>query len=79
MAEAAATVQAMKVKMDALNKAALPDRMKARTEAFAAQRARLSSAVDAVVALLPRTSEAKVKEAIELMHAEYEKLEKVFE
>lgn len=79
MAEASATVQAMKVKMDALNKAALPDRMKARTEAFTAQRARLSSAVDAVAALLPRGNEAKIKEAIELMHAEYEKLEKVFE
>jgi hypothetical protein len=79
MAEVTATVQTMQVKMGALNKAALPDRMKAKTEAFTAQRARLSSAVDAVAALLPAKNEAKLKEAIELMHAEYEKLEKVFE
>ena len=40
-AKIAESVQALKVKMDALNKAVLPERLKAKAEAFAAQRAAL--------------------------------------
>ena len=79
LADATKTIEAMKVKMDTLNKAALPDRMKAKTDAFNAQRARLSSAVDALLALLPGKNDLRIKEAIELMHTEYEKLDRVFE
>jgi hypothetical protein len=78
LAKAAESIQALKVKMDALNKAVLPDRMKASTDGFNAQRARLSRSVDSLVALLESKDEAKLKEAIELMHANYEGLEKVF-
>ena len=78
LAKAAESIQALKVKMDALNKAVLPDRMKASTDGFNAQRARLSKSVDSLVALLESKDEAKVKEAIEVMHANYEGLEKVF-
>ena len=79
LAKAAESIQALKVKMDALNKAVLPEPMKARTDAFAAQRARLSKSVDALVALLDAGDESTIKAAIELMHANYESLEKVFE
>jgi hypothetical protein len=79
LAKAAASVQALKTKMDTLNKAVLPASMKANIDAFTAQRARLGKALDAVAALLEGKDEPKIKEAIELMHAEYEKLEKVFE
>ncbi len=79
LAKATDSIQALKVKMDVLNKAVLPDRMKAQSEAFTAQRARLSTSVDALVALLPGKDEAKIKEAIEIMHTGYENLEKVFQ
>ena len=79
LAKAEESIQALKVKMDALNNAVLPDRMKARTDVFTAQRARLSKSVDALVALLGAKDESTIKAAIELMHANYESLEKVFE
>jgi hypothetical protein len=79
LAKATESIQALKVKMDALNKAVLPERMKARTEAFTAQRARLSKSVDELVALLDGKDESKIKSAIEVMHANYEGLEKSIE
>ena len=79
LAKAEESIQALKVKMDALNTAVLPDRMKARTDVFTAQRARLSKSVDALVALLGGKDESTIKAAIELMHANYESLERVFE
>jgi hypothetical protein len=53
--------------------------MKARAEAFTAQRARLSKSVDELVALLDGKDESKIKSAIEVMHANYEGLEKSIE
>lgn len=79
MAGATSTIGTLKTKMDVLDRAVLPDRMKAKAEAFSAQRARLSAAVGRLVALLPGKDEVRIKEAIELMHTEYEKLEKVFD
>jgi hypothetical protein len=78
MDKAAASIQALQVKMDALNKAALPDRLKAKTEAFNAQRERLSKSLADLVATLATKDESKIKPAIELMHAQYESLERVF-
>jgi hypothetical protein len=78
LAKAAESIGALRVKMDALNKAALPDRLKAKTDAFNAQRARLSKSVDEVAALLDSRDEPKIKAAIEMMHTQYENLEKVF-
>ena len=78
LAKASESIRAMQVKMDALNKAALPERLKAKTEAFNTQRARLSQSIDELVALLDSKDESKIKAAIELMHTQYESLEKVF-
>jgi hypothetical protein len=78
LAKASESIRALKVKMEALNQAALPDRLKAKADAFVAQRARLSKSVDEVAALLDGKDESKIKAAIEMMHAHYEGLEKVF-
>jgi hypothetical protein len=78
LAKAADSIRALQVKMDALNKAALPDRLKAKTDAFNTQRARLGKSIDEVAALLESKDEAKIKAAIEIMHAQYENLEKMF-
>jgi hypothetical protein len=78
LAKASESIGALKVKMDALNQAALPDRLKAKNDTFVAQRAKLSKSVDEVASLLDGKDEAKIKAAIEMMHAQYESLEKVF-
>jgi hypothetical protein len=72
------SVQALQAKMDALDKAALPDRLKAKTEAFNAQRARLSKSVADLAATLATRDASKIKAAVELMHTHYENLEQVF-
>jgi hypothetical protein len=79
LAKASESIQALQVKMGALNKASLPDRLKAKADAFNTQRARLSKAVDDLVALLDSKDEPRIKEAIELMHIQYESLEQIFE
>lgn len=76
--KASESIRTLQVKMDALNKAALPDRLKASADAFNTQRARLSKSIDELVALLDGKDEAKIKATIEMMHAQYESLEKVF-
>ncbi|MDO8835928.1 MAG: hypothetical protein Q7V01_10035, partial [Vicinamibacterales bacterium] len=78
VAKASETIKAMKPKMDALNAATLPDRLKARQDAFTAQRARLSKTFDELLAVVTAGQTARVKEAIELMHIQYEKLEEIF-
>ncbi len=77
MKGAVESVAALKTKMATLNGAALPDRLKAKQEAFSAQRARLSASVDALVAAIGG-DRTRIAEAIERMHLEYEKLERVF-
>ena len=72
------SAKALTVKMEALNKAVLPDRLKAKTEGFTAQRAALAKSVDAVSAALGTKDEAKIKAAIEAMHGAYENLEALF-
>ena len=66
-------------RMDSLNAATLPERLKKREEAFVAARAALSASVDAVNAAVNTNDEKKIKDAITVMHSDYEKLEKVFE
>lgn len=75
----AESAKALKEKMGPLNRATLPDRLKARTEAFDAQRARLAKAVDRLVDVVAARDETRLSEAIELLHMEYEKLEQVFQ
>jgi len=78
LAKVTESAQALKAKMDVLNKAVLPDKLKAKTEAFAAQRAALGKAVDAVSAAVGTKDEAKIKAAVEAMHSAYENLEQLF-
>ncbi|MCX6539861.1 MAG: hypothetical protein NT151_13145 [Acidobacteria bacterium] len=79
VAKVAASVETLKVKMAALDKATLPDRLKAKAAEFTAQRDRLAKSLTALSSTLAGGDEAKIREAIELMHVEYQKLEKVFE
>ncbi len=75
----AESAQALKAKMEVLNKAVLPERLKTKAEAFAAQRAALSKSVDEVSAAVGTKNEARIKAAIEAMHNAYENLEKLFQ
>jgi hypothetical protein len=79
LARVTESAQALKVKMEALNKAVLPERLKAKNEAFVASRAALAKAVDAVAAELGTKDEARIKSAIEAMHGAYENLEGIFQ
>lgn len=76
--KAAASIRALKGKMDALNQATLPDRLKAKAEAFDAQRARLSKSVDDLIARLETRDESTIWAAIETMHSQYQTLERIF-
>jgi hypothetical protein len=78
LAKATESIQALQAKMEALNKAALPDRLKAKADAFNTQRARLAKSLDEVAAAIATKDESKIKTAIEIMHTQYENLEKVF-
>jgi hypothetical protein len=79
LAKVTESAQALTVKMEALNKAVLPERLKAKTESFTAQRAALARSVDAVTATLGTKDEARIKVAIEAMHGAYENLERIFQ
>jgi len=76
--KAAESIRTLQAKMAELNKAELPERLKARTEAFTTQRARLSKSVDELAGLLDGKDRTAILAAIEMMHAQYENLEKVF-
>ena len=76
--KAAESIRTLQAKMAALNKAELPERLKARTEAFTTQRARLSKSVDELAGLLDGKDRTAILAAIEVMHSQYENLEKVF-
>ena len=76
--KAAGSIQTLQARMDALDKAALPERLKAKTESFNVQRERLSKSVADVAAALAARDETKIKAAIEIMHTHYENLERVF-
>jgi hypothetical protein len=69
----------LRTRMDSLNAATLPERLKKKEEAFVAARAALSASVDAVNAAVSTNDGKKIKDAIIAMHGDYEKLEKVFE
>jgi hypothetical protein len=69
----------LRARMDSLNSATLPDRLKNKEEAFVAARATLSASVDGVNAAVTTNDEKKIKQAINTMHSDYEKLGKVFE
>lgn len=78
MPKIAASAREMATKMEALNKAVLPERLKPRASAFDAARATLSAAVAALQAEVTAGDEKKVRAAIEDVHTRYEALESVF-
>jgi hypothetical protein len=69
----------LRVRMDSLNAATLPERLKKKEDAFVTARATLSASVDAVNAAVSTNDEKNITEAVHAMHSNYEKLEKVFE
>lgn len=71
-------VGALKGKMDALAAATLPARQAAKKDAYEAARTRLAGAVDGLVTATSGGDEAKIKAAIEQVHAAYESLDAVF-
>jgi hypothetical protein len=72
------SVKALKPKMETLTAAALPERYLPKQEAFVAQRLRLSKAVDDAIAATAPGATDRLIEAVERLHLEYEKLDKVF-
>jgi hypothetical protein len=74
-----ASVSELQAKMEALNKAVLPERFKKKEEAFVASREKLAASVAALAATLPSNDEKKIKAAIETMHSDYEALQGVFD
>lgn len=75
----AQSVRTLDEKMVPLAAAALPERLKARQEAFLGARGALSAAVDAAVGTLPGKDEKEIRAAVELLHTRYQELEKVFD
>lgn len=66
-------------KMEKLNKAKLPDRLKKKEATFTETRTRLSKSIEAVNKAVTSGEMKTIKTTIELMHTEYQALEKVFE
>ncbi len=73
------SVSALKLKMDALEKATLPERLKDKSEKFASERSALASAVTDLDKALGSKDKKLIRGKIETMHSNYQKLEKVFE
>lgn len=73
------TVGELKEKMTALNASELPERRKNLSEPYKAARAKLSAAVDDLVAKVEGQDEAAIKASIETMHSAYQALEGVFD
>jgi hypothetical protein len=69
----------LKQKMAALNSAALPERMQQKQKEFEAARAGLSKSVDSLQAAVQSNAEKTIKDAVEALHSNYQKLEKLFE
>ncbi|MDI6766464.1 MAG: hypothetical protein QME52_06540 [Bacteroidota bacterium] len=73
------SIKELKEKMNILNKASLPERRKSREKEFIAARTKLSKSVDDLVKSLKKYNSKKVNSKIEVMHSNYQALEKVFE
>jgi hypothetical protein len=73
------SVDTLKVKLEALNKAVIPGRLKDRTEAFVAARASLGVSLAELDALLGQGDHGAIKSAVVAMHAKYEALSAVFD
>lgn len=69
----------LKKQMDILNKAKLPERRKSKEKDFIAAREKLSKSVNELVKALKKYNIKTIKQKIEIMHTNYQSLEKVFD
>jgi hypothetical protein len=69
----------LKQKMGALNAAKLPERLKQKEVQFQGARKKLSDSVDALAAVVQTNADQKIKDAVNVLHSNYQALEKVFE
>jgi hypothetical protein len=74
-----ASAAELKQKMEALNGAKLPDRLKQKGAAFQAARARLAKSVDALEVSVRSNEENAIRAAVDSVHAGYQTLNQVFE
>lgn len=69
----------LRQKMEALNAATLPERLKAREETFVAARTKLSASVEAFSAAAETRDKKKITQAMDRVHTDYQALEAVFD
>ncbi len=69
----------LKEKMAVLDKAVLPERLKGKEPAFTGARQKLSASVDALASTATSNDMKKIKSAVNVVHTDYQALEKVFE
>jgi hypothetical protein len=73
------SVANLKQPMAALNKAVLPERLKAKQKDFVSNRKLLTVAVDRLAVTVRSNDDARIKQAVEDMHSRYQALSAVFE
>lgn len=73
------SVVAMKEKMEILNKAQLPERLREKGPAFTEARMKLSESVDELARCVSMNDQDNIKAAIHTVHSRYETLQRVFE
>jgi soluble cytochrome b562 len=73
------SVAELKVKMVALNKATLPERLKTKEAKFSSARTKLAKSIDALDKVVAKGNPKEIKTAIQKMHTDYQALEKVFD
>ncbi len=73
------SVKALKEKMEALDKATLPDRLKKKEAAFLEARTKLSQSVGSLDPGMAAKDQGEFASQVEAMHTDYQALEKVFE
>jgi hypothetical protein len=69
----------LRQKMAALNAAPLPSRLDQKEAEFQAARAKLSKSVDTLESAIRSNNENTIKDAVELVHTNYQALEKILE
>jgi len=69
----------LKTRMNALNTMVLPPRLASKQESFIGARNRLSQSVDVLQAKASSGTESEVKEAINVVHLQYQAFERVFD
>jgi hypothetical protein len=70
---------ALKERMTELNKAVLPERLKSKEASFSAARQKLSTSVDALASTAGSSDLKSIKSAVNMLHTDYQAVEKVFE